>query len=90
MKNVIHNDIIKILNKNSKEFMSLPANLNYIENMIPILDKEIKISKRFVKKLLNEINNINKRINDILLDKINIFYIKKYFTNQYRYIRINK
>ncbi|SOV23381.1 conserved Plasmodium protein, unknown function [Plasmodium sp. DRC-Itaito] len=76
MKNVIHNDIIKILNKNSKEFMSLPANLNYIENMIPILDKEIKISKRFVKKLLNEINNINKSINEILIDKINIFYIK--------------
>ncbi|EWC75789.1 hypothetical protein C923_03498 [Plasmodium falciparum UGT5.1] len=91
MKNVIHNDIIKILNKNSKEFMSLPANLNYIENMIPILDKEIKISKRFVKKLLNEINNINKRINDILLDKINIFYIKNILqTNIDIYELINK
>ncbi|CRH00176.1 conserved Plasmodium protein, unknown function [Plasmodium relictum] len=81
MKNIIHNDIIKILNRNSEEFMSLPSNLNIIENAIPILEKEVKISKNFVKKLLSEINTINDNTHQILIDKINIYYIKNILNN---------
>ncbi|CRG96355.1 conserved Plasmodium protein, unknown function [Plasmodium gallinaceum] len=81
MKNIIHNDIIKILNKNSQEFMSLPSNLNIIENAIPILEREIKVSKTFVKKLLSEINTINDNTHEILINKINTYIIKNILKN---------
>ncbi|CDU17967.1 conserved oligomeric Golgi complex subunit 2, putative [Plasmodium yoelii] len=76
MKKTINNDVIKILNSNSQEFMLLPSHLHNIENIIPILKKEVNISNMYVKKLLDEINKINKNRNDIFMNKINIFYIR--------------
>ncbi|VTZ68892.1 conserved oligomeric Golgi complex subunit 2, putative [Plasmodium chabaudi chabaudi] len=76
MKKTINNDVIKILNNNSQEFMLLPSHLHNIESIIPVLKKEINISNMYVKKLLNEINKINKNRNNIFMNKINIFYIR--------------
>ncbi|SCP04632.1 conserved Plasmodium protein, unknown function [Plasmodium ovale] len=81
MKSSIYNDIIKILNRNSFEFMSLPSNLNEIENMIPNLEKEISVSKMYVQNLKNDINKINEYTNKILVDKMNILYIQHILKN---------
>ncbi|GAW81072.1 hypothetical protein, conserved [Plasmodium gonderi] len=81
VKNIIHNDIIKILNRNSHGFMHLPSNLNLIEKMMPILKKEVEISKIFVNVLLSEIYEIHKNTYLLMEDKMNITFIKNVLKN---------
>ncbi|KMZ93106.1 hypothetical protein PVMG_04256 [Plasmodium vivax Mauritania I] len=81
VKNIIHNDIIKILNKNAEEFMYLPSNLNLMEKMMPPLRKEVQMSQTFVQILLREVLHIHKNNYKLLEDKMNMSFLKNVLKN---------
>ncbi|ANQ08348.1 Uncharacterized protein PCOAH_00026420 [Plasmodium coatneyi] len=81
IKNIIHHDIIMILRKNAQEFMCLPSNLNMMEKMMPLLKKEVELSKTFVYALLREVLNIHTYNYQLLEDKINMSFLKNVLKN---------
>ncbi|KJP90197.1 hypothetical protein AK88_00045 [Plasmodium fragile] len=81
IKNIIHNDIIKILKKNAQEFMCLPSNLNLMEKMMPPLKKEVELSRTFVHLLLREVLHIRTNNYQLIEDKINMSFLKNVLMN---------
>ncbi|CAA9988330.1 conserved oligomeric Golgi complex subunit 2, putative [Plasmodium knowlesi strain H] len=81
IKNIIHHDIIRILKKNVQEFMCLPSNLNMMEKMMPLLKKEVELSKTFVHVLLKEVVHIHTNNYKLLEEKINMSFLKNVLKN---------
>ncbi|EUD67152.1 hypothetical protein C922_02302 [Plasmodium inui San Antonio 1] len=81
IKNIIHSDIIKILKKNAQEFMCLPSNLNLMEKMMPPLKRQVELSKTFIHVLLREVLHIHTDKYQLLVDKINMSFLKNVLKN---------